>query len=196
MGGGEVSALAARHPGRVASVIYLDGAYDWADNPTPEWAGRSRQPRAIRLVRRLRRPRPLSAPRRHPGPCPRRDDAHLRGHPAGRVSDRHILHRGRRALYPGPQDVPAPLLRHQRTRFGPLRPAVTGGKGTEATWRAPAVTASERRPERSVIELRRQPLPVHRPPPRRTRGHVGVPGLAPPRPGLANLCRRRQQDRR
>ncbi|MET0931354.1 MAG: alpha/beta fold hydrolase, partial [Aeromicrobium sp.] len=37
MGGGEVSALAARHPGRVASVIYLDGAYDWADNPTPAW---------------------------------------------------------------------------------------------------------------------------------------------------------------
>ena len=36
MGGGEVSALAARHPGRVASVVYLDGAYDWADSPTPE----------------------------------------------------------------------------------------------------------------------------------------------------------------
>ena len=35
MGGGEVSALAARHPGRVARVIYLDGAYDWADSPTP-----------------------------------------------------------------------------------------------------------------------------------------------------------------
>ncbi len=35
MGGGEVSALAARHPGRVASVVYLDGAYDWADGPTP-----------------------------------------------------------------------------------------------------------------------------------------------------------------
>ncbi len=33
MGGGEVSALAARHPGRVASVVYLDGAYDWADRP-------------------------------------------------------------------------------------------------------------------------------------------------------------------
>lgn len=36
MGGGEVSALAARHPGRVASVVYLDGAYDWADRPTAE----------------------------------------------------------------------------------------------------------------------------------------------------------------
>jgi pimeloyl-ACP methyl ester carboxylesterase len=35
MGGGEVSALAARHPGRVARVVYLDGAYDWADSPTP-----------------------------------------------------------------------------------------------------------------------------------------------------------------
>jgi pimeloyl-ACP methyl ester carboxylesterase len=35
MGGGEVSALAARHPGRIAKVIYLDGAYDWADSPTP-----------------------------------------------------------------------------------------------------------------------------------------------------------------
>jgi len=34
MGGGEVSALAARHPGRVAGVVYLDGAYDWADSPT------------------------------------------------------------------------------------------------------------------------------------------------------------------
>ena len=31
MGGGEVSALAARHPDRVAGVVYLDGAYDWAD---------------------------------------------------------------------------------------------------------------------------------------------------------------------
>jgi pimeloyl-ACP methyl ester carboxylesterase len=38
MGGGEVSALAARHPGRVARVVYLDGAYDWADRPTPEWS--------------------------------------------------------------------------------------------------------------------------------------------------------------
>jgi pimeloyl-ACP methyl ester carboxylesterase len=36
MGGGEVSALAARHPGRVARVVYLDGAYDWADRPTLE----------------------------------------------------------------------------------------------------------------------------------------------------------------
>ena len=40
MGGGEVSALAVRHPDRVASVIYLDGAYDWADRAasgeTPE----------------------------------------------------------------------------------------------------------------------------------------------------------------
>ncbi|MGN6576386.1 MAG: alpha/beta fold hydrolase [Nocardioides sp.] len=33
MGGGEVSALAARHPDRVGSVVYLDGAYDWADGP-------------------------------------------------------------------------------------------------------------------------------------------------------------------
>ena len=36
MGAGEVSALAARHPGRVASVVYLDGAYDWAESPAPE----------------------------------------------------------------------------------------------------------------------------------------------------------------
>lgn len=36
MGGGEVSALAARHPGRVAKVVYLDGAYDWADRPTSD----------------------------------------------------------------------------------------------------------------------------------------------------------------
>src|SRR5262249_9769982 len=36
MGGGEVSMLAARHPGRVARIVYLDGAYDWADNPEPE----------------------------------------------------------------------------------------------------------------------------------------------------------------
>jgi pimeloyl-ACP methyl ester carboxylesterase len=33
MGGGEASALAARHPDRVASVVYLDGAYDWAESP-------------------------------------------------------------------------------------------------------------------------------------------------------------------
>ncbi|XGX77364.1 Putative aminoacrylate hydrolase RutD [Terrabacter sp. BE26] len=37
MGGGEVSALAAHHPGRVARIVYLDGAYDWADSPTVEW---------------------------------------------------------------------------------------------------------------------------------------------------------------
>jgi pimeloyl-ACP methyl ester carboxylesterase len=36
MGGGEVSALAARHPERVGSVVYLDGAYDWADGPAEE----------------------------------------------------------------------------------------------------------------------------------------------------------------
>jgi pimeloyl-ACP methyl ester carboxylesterase len=36
MGGGEVSALAAHHPDRVARVVYLDGAYDWADSPPPE----------------------------------------------------------------------------------------------------------------------------------------------------------------
>ena len=36
MGGGEISVLAAHHPERVVSVIYLDGAYDWADNPTRE----------------------------------------------------------------------------------------------------------------------------------------------------------------
>jgi pimeloyl-ACP methyl ester carboxylesterase len=36
MGGGEVSALAVRHPDRVASVVYLDGAYDWADRLTSE----------------------------------------------------------------------------------------------------------------------------------------------------------------
>ena len=35
MGGGEVSALAAGHPERIAKIIYLDGAYDWADCPTP-----------------------------------------------------------------------------------------------------------------------------------------------------------------
>lgn len=36
MGGGELSVLAARHPGRVARIVYLDGAYDWADSPTRE----------------------------------------------------------------------------------------------------------------------------------------------------------------
>jgi pimeloyl-ACP methyl ester carboxylesterase len=44
MGGGEVSALAARHPGRVASVVYLDGAYDWADRPTPEGSEEAASP--------------------------------------------------------------------------------------------------------------------------------------------------------
>lgn len=38
MGAGEVSALAARHPERVASVVFLDGAFDWADSPSPEGA--------------------------------------------------------------------------------------------------------------------------------------------------------------
>jgi pimeloyl-ACP methyl ester carboxylesterase len=38
LGGGEVSVLAARHPGRVARIVYLDGAYDWADGPTEEMA--------------------------------------------------------------------------------------------------------------------------------------------------------------
>jgi pimeloyl-ACP methyl ester carboxylesterase len=36
MGGGEASALAVRHPERVASVVYLDGAYDWADSPSTD----------------------------------------------------------------------------------------------------------------------------------------------------------------
>jgi pimeloyl-ACP methyl ester carboxylesterase len=39
LGGGEVSAVAARHPDRVARVVYLDGAYDWADEPAPEALG-------------------------------------------------------------------------------------------------------------------------------------------------------------
>jgi pimeloyl-ACP methyl ester carboxylesterase len=44
MGGGEVSALAARHPGRVVRVVYLDGAYDWADSPTPVWPEEAASP--------------------------------------------------------------------------------------------------------------------------------------------------------
>ena len=44
MGGGEVSALAARHPERVAGVVYLDGAYDWADSPTVEWPEEAASP--------------------------------------------------------------------------------------------------------------------------------------------------------
>jgi pimeloyl-ACP methyl ester carboxylesterase len=44
MGGGEVSALAARHPGRVARLVYLDGAYDWADRPAPEWSEEAASP--------------------------------------------------------------------------------------------------------------------------------------------------------
>src|SRR5690349_10046466 len=44
MGGGEVSALAARHPERVSRVVYLDGAYDWADRPTPEESGEPASP--------------------------------------------------------------------------------------------------------------------------------------------------------
>ena len=82
MGGGEVSALAARHPGRVARVVYLDGAYDWADSPTPEWPEEAASPDRFASYERLRRLRPLPAPRRHPGTCPRRDAARLRGHPA------------------------------------------------------------------------------------------------------------------
>jgi len=44
MGGGEVSALAARHPGRIGRVVYLDGAYDWADCPTPEGSEEAASP--------------------------------------------------------------------------------------------------------------------------------------------------------
>ena len=44
MGGGEVSTLAARHPGRVARVVYLDGAYDWADSPAREWPEEAASP--------------------------------------------------------------------------------------------------------------------------------------------------------
>ena len=44
MGGGEVSALAARHPGRVGRIVYLDGAYDWADSPLPEWPEEAASP--------------------------------------------------------------------------------------------------------------------------------------------------------
>jgi len=31
MGGNEITAMAAKYPGRVDQIIYLDGAYDWAD---------------------------------------------------------------------------------------------------------------------------------------------------------------------
>ncbi len=44
MGGGEVSAFAARHPGRVGRIVYLDGAYDWADSPMPEWPEEAARP--------------------------------------------------------------------------------------------------------------------------------------------------------
>jgi pimeloyl-ACP methyl ester carboxylesterase len=44
MGGGEVSALAARHPVRVASVVYLDGAFDWADSPATEGSAEAASP--------------------------------------------------------------------------------------------------------------------------------------------------------
>lgn len=45
MGCGEISALAARHPERVASLVYLDGAFDWADSPPrPEDAPGSTSP--------------------------------------------------------------------------------------------------------------------------------------------------------
>lgn len=44
MGGGEISVLAARHPGRVASVVYLDGAYDWADRSSLEWPEEAASP--------------------------------------------------------------------------------------------------------------------------------------------------------
>lgn len=44
MGAGEVSALAARHPERVASVVLLDGAYDWADSPAPEGSDEDASP--------------------------------------------------------------------------------------------------------------------------------------------------------
>ena len=44
MGGGEASALAARHPRRVGRIVYLDGAYDWADRPTSEWSEEAASP--------------------------------------------------------------------------------------------------------------------------------------------------------
>ena len=31
MGGNEITAMASTHPDRVASILYLDGAYDWSD---------------------------------------------------------------------------------------------------------------------------------------------------------------------
>ena len=44
MGGCEASALAARHPGRVTRIAYLDGAHDWADSPIPEWPEEAASP--------------------------------------------------------------------------------------------------------------------------------------------------------
>ena len=44
MGGGEASVLAVRHPERVARIVYLDGAYDWADSPIPEWPEETASP--------------------------------------------------------------------------------------------------------------------------------------------------------
>ena len=44
MGGCEASALAARHPGRVTRIAHLDGVYDWADSPIPEWPEEAASP--------------------------------------------------------------------------------------------------------------------------------------------------------
>ncbi len=135
MGGGEVSALAARHPGRVARVVYLDGAYDWADSPTPAGSEEACEPGPVRVVRGLRRLRPLRAPRRHLGARPRRDAAHLRGHPCGRVSGGQALRRG---FAPFVQALNA--FRHPYSDItAPALAIYAVGdqwQGADATWRA------------------------------------------------------------
>ena len=48
MGGAEASVLSARHPARVGKVVYLDGAYDWADHPSTTWA--EEEPAPVRFA--------------------------------------------------------------------------------------------------------------------------------------------------
>jgi pimeloyl-ACP methyl ester carboxylesterase len=104
MGCGEISVLAARHPERVASLVYVDGAFDWADSPTrPEDSPDNTSP-SVRVVRRVRRPRSQAHAwlRRNVGSRFRRDAAHLRREPSGRLGDRAAHRRRRDAVRRGP----------------------------------------------------------------------------------------------